>query len=62
MSDITMCSNEKCTIKETCKRHTTSINEFYQSWSNFKIVCNEDNNYDFKIDIELNKKKRIWER
>lgn len=39
MNDITMCSNDKCKIKEKCLRATTKPNELYQSYAHF--VCDD---------------------
>ena len=61
MSDITMCSNENCDVKETCKRHNDIVNKLYQSCADFGKHCNIENGYDFKEELEINKKKRMWE-
>ena len=32
MADITMCSGEKCPLKENCYRYTAKPNEFRQAY------------------------------
>ena len=32
MADITMCSGEKCPLKQMCYRHTAKPNEFRQAY------------------------------
>lgn len=36
MSDISMCINEDCTLKKKCHRYTAPVNEFYQTYAEFK--------------------------
>jgi hypothetical protein len=35
MSDITMCTNTQCPLKELCKRFNSKPNEFWQSYLHF---------------------------
>lgn len=49
MADITMCLAEKCERKDRCYRNT-AVPSYYQSWSDLKNFCNEDNNYKFFIE------------
>lgn len=43
--DISLCKNEKCSLKETCFRYKTVSKRNYQSYTNFKQ--NEDGSCDF---------------
>lgn len=45
--DISKCTNDKCTIKETCIRHTVKPNEYEQSYTLFEQ--NKDGSCDFKL-------------
>ena len=36
MSDISMCANETCTLKESCWRFNAPVNEYRQSYGDFK--------------------------
>jgi hypothetical protein len=40
MPDITMCKNEQCAEKEKCYRYKATPNEYWQSYSDFKEICN----------------------
>lgn len=44
MADITKCTNEKCELKNKCRRYTAISNEYYQSYAYFE--CNEENQYE----------------
>lgn len=58
MSDITMCSNEHCPMKDKCYRASAKPNKFAQSWSNFEYTCNENSGYeDFMLDKRMEKRK-----
>ncbi len=35
MPDISLCTSESCTLKETCYRYKAIPNHYYQSYSNF---------------------------
>lgn len=54
--DITMCSTERCSIKEKCYRYTATPYKI-QSYSDFSPVCCEDGSFDCFIDNEDNKSK-----
>ena len=47
MADITMCSGEMCAKKESCYRYTAPVNEYRQSYSDFKP--NDDESCDYQI-------------
>jgi len=50
-TDRIMCLSKTCTVRDSCKRSTDKPNEFNQYWKDFSIIlCNEDNNYEFKED------------
>jgi hypothetical protein len=51
MPDITMCKNEQCAEKEKCYRYKATPNEYWQSYSDFKEICNSGNNYEMKIQV-----------
>jgi len=36
MPDISMCANEKCTLKNDCYRYTAKPDEFWQQYGSFK--------------------------
>lgn len=38
MPDITMCNNNKCTLKEDCYRYTAKPNPYRQSYADFKQI------------------------
>lgn len=51
MADITMCSALCCPKYEECYRAQASVNNEYQSWSNFEYTCNELSGFDDFIPI-----------
>lgn len=53
MPDISLCINEKCTIKKNCYRHTAKPSEIWQSVIHFEQ--NKDKTCDHFID---NKNKK----
>lgn len=50
MTDISMCANDKCTLKETCYRFKATPNKYPQSYSQFKQ--NKDKTCDFYYKIK----------
>ena len=50
MPDITMCCNYKCKIRDTCYRATAKPDN-YQSYSDFKGVCDGNNGWFYYIKI-----------
>ena len=51
MSDITMCTNEDCPLKESCYRKTAPINTEWQSYQLFEPNKIDTNTFcDFYID------------
>jgi hypothetical protein len=51
MPDICMCKNEKCPKKEECYRYMAKPSE-WQSYIEFKNICNEENNYQWFWQME----------
>jgi hypothetical protein len=45
MADIAMCSNQKCTLRNTCYRFTATAKKFRQSYVAFKQVNGECDYY-----------------
>lgn len=45
MPDISMCSNNDCTIKDSCYRFTAKPTEYWQSYTLFKQELNESCEY-----------------
>lgn len=50
--DITMCSSEKCPMRDTCLRSAGKPNPMGQSWSNFEYTCNDYSGYESYIKLE----------
>ncbi len=44
MVDITMCQHEDCEKKLECYRYM-AVNDYYQSYANFKNLCNSENGF-----------------
>lgn len=51
--DITMCVNEKCSMRKECYRSQEKPSE-YQSWSNFENTCNENSGFNELIKVGIN--------
>ncbi len=62
MPDITMCQYEECEKKFECYRYMAVISDFYQSYADFKNLCNKENGYDFFSKTRENDKLRNIER
>ena len=41
MADITMCTSENCTVRDSCYRAQAEPSDI-QSWSDFEYTCNEN--------------------
>jgi len=54
MSDITLCANKDCLEAQNCYRVSAKPDEHYQSYSDFKEICNESNDYEHQIKINEN--------
>lgn len=52
MPDISLCDNESCSQKEKCFRFMAKPDPVWQSYANFGILCNEENNYKMFIKIK----------
>ena len=50
MADITMCSGEKCQLKENCYRYTAKPNEFRQAYFMEPPVLGETCEYFWRTD------------
>lgn len=46
MADLTKCSQTNCPMADKCYRVQAESNPHWQSWSNFKYVCNELNGFE----------------
>ncbi len=55
MADISMCRNEFCTLKETCYRFNAPVNEYRQSYANFKQDTNGkcDSYWEDEVQIKI---------
>lgn len=42
MSDISMCINEYCPLKEHCYRYTATPHEIWQAYGNFEYYVDKD--------------------
>ena len=45
MADITKCLSGECPQRETCYRAQAKSDLFWQSYSNFEYVCNEETGF-----------------
>ena len=60
MADITMCAGLGCPMKNTCKRHIATPNEYRQSFF-AKTPLNEDNTCDHYWEVQVLTKKKLRE-
>ena len=44
MSDITLCKNEECPLKENCGRYQPNPDKLYQNFAKFDYKIDEKNN------------------
>ena len=56
MPNITMCSSENCTEKDSCYRARAEP-ESSQTWWNFEYNCNENNGFEYFIKCEREENK-----
>jgi hypothetical protein len=52
MPDVAKCSNDKCTIKETCYRYTVKPDKYWQSYSKFNSELKEECKYFWKNNVK----------
>ena len=57
--DISMCANDKCTLKEECYRYTARPNPYMQSYASYEQDKNGKCNdfYDNKKKLNANNKR-----
>ena len=56
--DITMCKNNKCTLKEQCYRFTAFPNEIRQTYDTFKQI-NGDCEHFWNNENQVDNKKKV---
>jgi len=47
MADITMCQIKDCPKADTCYRINAPPNKYYQSYADYREICNIDNDYQY---------------
>ena len=57
MSDISMCDNKECTLKETCYRQQAYVNKHRQAYMDFKQDKDGNCDYYWKMNEQQTKKK-----
>lgn len=59
MPDITMCSNDNCIKKQECYRYTCNPNQYWQAYSTFEPISNEENRFKCKNYYPIVKRKEL---
>ena len=62
MADISMCLHKDCPKARECYRFNAPITKYYQSYMEFKNICNETNNYKHFYDRQVPERKDECER
>jgi hypothetical protein len=52
MPDISKCANEECPLKDSCYRWTSTPNEYWQSYGDFKH--DEENGCEYYWEVKDN--------